>query len=109
MLKRDLFTGEWVEEPTCVGGRQILARGKAIENKKNKGKGAYDRPWISQTLGVANPEQIGQFNEAAKAYGGGFYFRPSDGAIVCESRGARNNALRFFNKIDMDAGYGDAA
>jgi hypothetical protein len=68
------------------------------------------RPWRSMTMALENPAQIKEFNEAAQKFAGpGVRYEMDKGeaVLVCDSKSARNRALRWLNKIDRDAGYGD--
>lgn len=106
---RDIYTGELKERPASSVGREILYV-EEIPACLRRGRGSdnpWSRPWVSATLGVANLAQIPEYNEAAKKYAGPGVSFDQQGNIVCESRAARNRALKWMGKIDYSGGYGD--
>lgn len=109
-FKRDLFTGKLVETEPTPNGRAIIARGSvpkyAVQGRKTRG-GAYSKTWRAPNLGVANPDQIPEYNEAMRAQGMKCWIDPITNECCADSQSGRNDALRFFNKIDYDGGYGD--
>jgi hypothetical protein len=109
-FKRDLFTGKLVETEDSPRGREVIFREEIppCRDQTPVGCNPYRRPWVSEALALSNPAQYKQFNQAMRDQGinPGAYYRP-DGMLVCESRAARNDALRFNHKIDRDGGYGD--
>lgn len=107
-FKRDLFTGELVEVESSGEGRQVIYREEIPASMtQEKTCNPWSRPWRCTSLGVANPDQIPEFNEAAKKFAGPGVYYDTQGRLVCESRGARNRALAMLGKVDYDGGYGD--
>src|SRR5689334_4528514 len=105
-FKRDLFTGELVETQESEHGRQIIYSEEIPPSmRQDKICNPYSKPWVSQSLAV-HPSQVAEFNEAAKRNGTGAFYR-KDGALVCESRGARAREMRARGKFDQQGGFGD--
>ncbi len=62
-------------------------------------------PWVSRSMGVS-PDQVKQVREEMKRHG--VRAQVSDrGEIVCTSKAARNDAMKFFGVVDRDGGYSD--
>jgi hypothetical protein len=103
MLRRHFITGEW-EEVEDSGKREVIVY-EGHEETKNCSAICAKKPWRSTSLAV-HPLQVEAFNRAAqKARTGAYYTK--DGALVAESRGARNRELARRGQGDGDAGYGD--
>lgn len=115
MFKRDLFTGELVEDKSGEGGRQIIYREEIPEYMDQTRVGTanpYSKEWVTETLAVPI-EQMEQFNADAKRHGTGAYYRPTrDGqyaALVCPTRRSRAREIKRRGAFDRQAGYGDYA
>lgn len=105
---RPLFgDGELVERKQETEGRVVLAKTSDCDKGPQASRYAWRKPQVSWALGLENPAQFAEFNEALASQGvTGAYYR-KDGAAVIESRAARNRLMRFWNAFDADAGYGD--
>lgn len=113
-IKRDLFTGEMIEEEYAPSenGRQVIAR-ESIKTGydptatgTSRGGGAYRNGWTSTALAVP-VEQMEQFQKVAPP---GVHYFPADNGhanVHCETKRARNALLEQRNVRDNDAGYGD--
>lgn len=105
---RDLFTGELKERPNSSVGRELLyVEEIPASMQQERTAKPYSRPWVCTALGVANPAQIGEYNEAAKKFAGSGVGFDQQGRLVCDSRAARNRALKWMGKIDYSGGFGD--
>lgn len=64
-------------------------------------------PWVS-TAAAVHKDQVGKFNRDLKAAGiKSAHYDPSNGNLVCTSRGARKRVLQMRGMVDRDGGYGD--
>lgn len=62
-------------------------------------------PWTSRSMGV-HPDQVKEVREDMKRHGVRAQLT-NDGQIVCTSKAARNDAMKYFGVVDRDGGYGD--
>lgn len=118
-LRKNIFTGEYEEyeqqghlvwDSTANEWKPkeaTLAPTSATDAIGGGHNKVWSTPWRSKAMGAQNPDQIPEINEAMRAQGVGAYIDPRTNELVCESRGQRNRALQFFNRVDMDGGYGD--
>lgn len=104
-LRRHFITGEWEEYEDTGAHELIVYEGKA--EKTSRSSICAKRPWVSESLGVSNPDQIGQYSKAAAKFAGPGVSYDKQGRLVCDSRAARNRALKWLRKVDYDGGYGD--
>jgi hypothetical protein len=116
-MRRNFITGEWEEfEDGSLGGTWVHHNGEVVRaeevprklrTKSSRSAICAKRPWVSKSLGVANPDQIPAYAAAAKKHAGPGVTFDKQGNLVCDSRGARNRALAWLGKVDYDGGYGD--
>lgn len=123
-FKRDIFSGELVEQdfndpPEGYVWVDTGANKRLVSlnppNAPQRSGSVWGRPWKSRNaLALENPNQIGQFNQALKDAGvSGAYYQMEkvagrDTAVLnCESRSARNGAMKLMNCFDKDGGYRD--
>ena len=63
------------------------------------------KPFVSHSLGV-HPADIEKTREQVKQEGGRFDFN-EHGFVVATSKAGHNDALKFFNRVNSDGGFGD--
>lgn len=106
-LKRDLFTGEWVEEPFDDSPRpprppaRIPIGGVTPRHKRCR---ALDIPPEQAT-----PDRIAKENEDARRRGTGAGYSPDGVCHLSGDRAGRAKEMRRRRKQDNDAGFGDYA
>ena len=107
-FRRSIWTGELEEVASEGGGRHIISQEEIPAHLDNTkvGNRAYNRPLVSQAMGV-HPGQAAEMNEAAKRNGTGAFYDPKTGNAVFESRGSRSREMAARGMFDNQGGYGD--
>lgn len=104
-LKRDLFTGKWVEFEPSERGRTLVYREPVRDDYSSRPNTAWTRDLPSEAMKI-HPQQVREFNEEAHKAGTGAYYR-ADGTCMLPSRSARNRELQRRGLYDRSGGYGD--
>jgi hypothetical protein len=87
-FKRDLFTGELIEEPLTGEGRVLIGRIEPPEGAVDSRHCApWSRDWVSRSMGV-HPSEVPTMNEEARRHNTGAHYR-EDGSLVCSTRKSR--------------------